>query len=143
MRECFVLYRGRSSRKSGRGEVGVFEILGGEGGDVVADMRGDTRDGFLDLSWVVVGLVFVDTGDPSVVSKGREVIRNRDNFCKAERASLRASTRDSRSLYSKKKMKKSVIDEDGRLTLGKLSDIFWGYLAETLSSSLDRLGNTL
>ena len=112
MRECFVLWRERSSRKGGRGEVGVFEILGGEGGDVVADVRGDARDGFLDLSWVVVGLVFVDTGDPSVVSKSREVIRNGDNFCKAERASLRASTRDSRSLYSKKDEEKC--DRSGR-----------------------------
>ena len=138
-----MLWRGRSGRKSGRGEVGVFEILGGEGGDVVADVRGDARDGFLDLSWVVVGLVFVDTGDPGMVSKGREVIRNKDNFCKAERASLRASTRDSRSLYSKK-IEESVIDRGhGLLTLGKLSDIFWGYLAKTLSGSLDRLRNTL
>lgn len=143
MREGFVLRRGRRGRQGGGGEVGVFEIVGGEGGDVVADVGGDARDGFLDLGRVVVGLVFVDAGDPGVVSKGRETMgKKRDNFWRVERASLRASTRVSRSLYSEKDQGSRGERERG-LTLGELGDVFGGDVAETLSGGLDRLGKTL
>jgi len=81
MGEGFVLSWGRGGRRTGRGEIGVFEVLGGERGEIVPDVGGDTGDGFLDLSWIVVGLVFVDTSNPmgssSSSAKGEEDEKNR------------------------------------------------------------------
>jgi len=70
MGEGPVLGRGGCGRRGGGGKAGIFEVVGCEGGEVVADVGGDAGDGFLDLGRVVVGLVFVNTGDPGAVSRG-------------------------------------------------------------------------
>lgn len=65
VREGLVL-RGRRSGRGGDGQVGAFEVGGGEGGDVVPDRGGELGDGLLDLDGVVVGLAFVDFGYPVI-----------------------------------------------------------------------------
>lgn len=57
--------RGRSGCGWGR-KIGILEILRSKGSDIVADRRRELRQRFLDLSRIVVGLVFVDACYPAL-----------------------------------------------------------------------------
>lgn len=125
----------------GRGEVRSLEVGCGKVGDARADACGELKDRLIDLDGVVVSFGLVDGCDPKSSWESERLETpdgmNRTYLSKARCASLSASTRASRSLYSAIPILEKVnCGAQIRLALRKLSDFFGRYRAQSLPGGL-------
>lgn len=134
----------RSGGWGRRGEVGAFEVGGSEGGQVVANRSTQLSNGFLDLGGIVIRLRFIDFGDPGERCVNQGAVNKGKGMISLEKSEMgQAQSIDAALeiliLCELNKFIRNLIglETETRFTLGKFSDLFSRYLAETFPGGLN------